>query len=98
MFESGHELLRQLVERPSQTLLEKTVKLLLDLGEVEEAKKLGNDLPFHPINSFLVDTAMAIIHTCGASGDSLHISTILRAASVLSALDMFWFLFQEYCL
>lgn len=71
ILETGHELLRQLVERPSQQLLDKTVKLLLDLGEVEDAKKLGNDLPFHPINSFLVDTAMAIIHTCGASGGFL---------------------------
>ncbi|GMH33206.1 hypothetical protein BSKO_01040 [Bryopsis sp. KO-2023] len=73
--EKGIELLRKLVDRPSEQVLDKTVKALLDHGEIDEAKKLGNELPFHPINFFLVDTAMAVIHTCGGtgwSGDSVE--------------------------
>lgn len=67
----GFELSQKLSDRPSEEQLDRTVKVLLELGEFDDARKLGTELQIQPINVFLVETAMSIIHTCGASGTSL---------------------------
>lgn len=68
----GCALLRDLTEAPSQALLQTTIKNLLDVGQIEAAKRLGEELPTPPIEQYLVDTSLAIIHTCGAPGTSFQ--------------------------
>ena len=66
--ELGAKLLRELVDHPTTNQIEATVRKLLEAGEVEAAKKFGAELSTPPIEFYLVDTALAIVHTCGASG------------------------------
>lgn len=66
--EEGAELCQKLSDRPSEEHLDRTIKVLLELGEFDDARKLGSELQIQPINVFLVETAMSIINTCGASG------------------------------